>query len=103
MFAVLTGQDYAIIFAVVLLAASLASVCLKPRELMRLMRLERKLDLLLKNAGIHYDPAADVPEEVLNALRQGRKIEAIKLYRQATGAGLAEAKVFVEELQARQP
>jgi ribosomal protein L7/L12 len=29
----------------------------------------------------------------------GRKIEAIKLYRAASGAGLAEAKAFVERLE----
>jgi ribosomal protein L7/L12 len=35
-------------------------------------------------------------EPIRAALRAGNKIEAIKLYRQATGAGLAEAKRFVE-------
>ncbi|WP_109505454.1 ribosomal protein L7/L12 [Nocardioides speluncae] len=30
---------------------------------------------------------------------RGRKIEAIKLYRQATGVGLKEAKDAVEEIQ----
>jgi hypothetical protein len=43
---------------------------------------------------------APVPEDTLAAieaaLRQGRKIDAIKLYRQCTGAGLAEAKAAVE-------
>lgn len=29
----------------------------------------------------------------------GRKIEAIKLYREATGEGLREAKEFIEELE----
>jgi ribosomal protein L7/L12 len=34
------------------------------------------------------------------ALADGLKIEAIKLYREASGAGLAEAKKFVEDLEA---
>ena len=38
-------------------------------------------------------------EHVADLLRHGHKIEAIKVYREATGAGLAEAKTFVEELQ----
>lgn len=38
------------------------------------------------------------------ALFEGRKIEAIKLYRQATGVGLAEAKerIDAKEVQLRQ-
>src|SRR5690606_31010512 len=32
-------------------------------------------------------------------LREGRKIEAIKVYREATGCGLAEAKAGVERLE----
>lgn len=33
------------------------------------------------------------------ALLQGRKLEAIKIYRQATGLGLKEAKEAIEELE----
>jgi len=39
---------------------------------------------------------SDLPAEVLQAIRQGRKIEAIKLLREKTGLGLANAKVVVE-------
>jgi hypothetical protein len=68
-----------------------------------LSRLEAKLDALLKHQGIHFDPFADAPPRVLDALRRGAKIEAIKEYRAATGAGLKEAKEFVEEMQRRAP
>lgn len=64
-------------------------------------RLEAKVDALLKHEGIRFDPFANVPPPVLDALRRGKKIEAIKEYRQATGAGLKEAKEFVEEIQRR--
>ncbi len=37
-------------------------------------------------------------EEVAGALAAGSKISAIKLYREFTGTGLAEAKRFVDEL-----
>ena len=40
----------------------------------------------------------DVRQQILNALVAGRKIEAIKLYRAATGKGLKEAKDFIELL-----
>lgn len=41
----------------------------------------------------------DVIEEIKSALYQGRKIDAIKLYRQVSGQGLKEAKDFVEGLE----
>jgi ribosomal protein L7/L12 len=66
-----------------------------------LTRVEAKLDLLLQNAGLQYDPYADLPAPVVEALRRGDKIEAIKHYRQTTGAGLKDAKEFIEEVQRR--
>ena len=64
----------------------------------RLARLEAKVDLLMKHAGITYDPRANVPAGVLDALQGGRKIEAIKKYREATGVDLKTAKEFVDSL-----
>jgi ribosomal protein L7/L12 len=37
---------------------------------------------------------------VREAIFAGRKIEAIRIYRECTGSGLAEAKEFVEALEA---
>jgi ribosomal protein L7/L12 len=68
-----------------------------------LSRLEAKLDALLKHEGIQFDPFSDCPPAVVDALRRGKRIDAIKAYRAATGAGLKEAKDFVEELQRRAP
>jgi ribosomal protein L7/L12 len=59
-------------------------------------RLERKLDALLRHAGIDLPKLA--AEEAAALARAGRKIEAIKLYREYTGCGLAEAKAKVESL-----
>jgi hypothetical protein len=64
-------------------------------------RVEAKLDLLLKQANIKFDPFAHLSNDIVEALRGNRKIEAIKLYRQATGVGLKEAKEFIEEVQRR--
>jgi ribosomal protein L7/L12 len=41
-------------------------------------------------------PAGPLPPDVLEALRRGNKIEAIKLLRERTGLGLKEAKDAVE-------
>lgn len=37
-------------------------------------------------------------EQIGNALVSGRKIEAIKIYREATGEGLKDAKEFIDAL-----
>lgn len=42
--------------------------------------------------------AAELPVEVLHAIEKGRKIEAIKILRERTGIGLANAKVLVERV-----
>jgi hypothetical protein len=65
--------------------------------------MEGKLDALLKHHGVRFDPFADTPPPVRDALARGNKIEAIKEYRAATGVGLAEAKDYVEGLQRRDP
>jgi hypothetical protein len=39
---------------------------------------------------------SQLPDEVLDAIREGRKIEAIKMLREETGLGLANAKVLVD-------
>jgi hypothetical protein len=57
-------------------------------------RLERKLDAILAHLKI------PLPDDGLDDIRAliaaGRKIEAIKAYRQRTGATLAEATVAVD-------
>jgi hypothetical protein len=40
--------------------------------------------------------ANDLPSDVVDAIKSGQKIEAIKLLRLATGLGLANAKVLVD-------
>jgi ribosomal protein L7/L12 len=41
--------------------------------------------------------------EAITALEQGRKIEAIKIYREAAGVGLKEAKEAIEKYLAKNP
>jgi ribosomal protein L7/L12 len=60
-------------------------------------RLDRKLNLLLKQMNIPYEAALGLSERVKDLARDpSRKIEAIKVYREETGAGLKEAKEVVE-------
>jgi hypothetical protein len=66
-----------------------------------LWRIDAKLDLLLKHFGIDFDPHKSPPHEVVDAMQRGEKIRAIKYYRDATGAPLKDAKVFIEEAERR--
>ncbi|GID29974.1 ribosomal protein L7/L12 [Paractinoplanes brasiliensis] len=67
------------------------------REAARLAAVERKLDMVMKHLGIE-EPVDAADPEVLSHLMKGEKIHAIKIYRERTGAGLAEAKEAVERL-----
>ena len=60
----------------------------------RLVRLERKLDLLL--AHLQIGAPGDDLDGVRDLMAAGDKIGAIKAYRDMTGVGLAEAKSAVE-------
>ncbi len=61
----------------------------------RLKRLEQKVDLLLAHAGVEQ-PEDPRMAEIDDLLAQGKTIQAIKVHREATGSGLAEAKEAVE-------
>ncbi|QOV36983.1 ribosomal protein L7/L12 [Streptomyces ferrugineus] len=62
----------------------------------RVARVERKVDLILDHLGLREsDPRMD---EVVALLRDDKKIQAIKLYREITGVGLKEAKDAVEQM-----
>jgi ribosomal protein L7/L12 len=69
----------------------------------RIQRLERKVDFLFQRFGV--DPSAafaadadELPTSFYEALQRGRTIEAIKIYREATGVGLKQAKDAVEAM-----
>ncbi|WP_410642714.1 hypothetical protein [Amycolatopsis sp. lyj-346] len=62
----------------------------------RLARVERKLDAIADRLGVSVAEPELV--EVAALLRQGKKIQAIKAYRDSTGADLKEARDAVERL-----
>ncbi|MFI6147239.1 hypothetical protein [Streptomyces sp. NPDC051109] len=62
-------------------------------------RLERRLGLLLDHFGI-VEPEPAGLDEVRALARDGRTVEAVRVYRRITGADLLEAKQAVEALRA---
>ncbi|GAA1949419.1 hypothetical protein [Catenulispora subtropica] len=80
----------------------------------RLAAIEAKLDLLLARLGIDEGAAygfttlpptdhlpAPMTDPVLDLVRGDMPIQAIKLYRERTGASLREAKAAIDALKAR--
>ena len=67
----------------------------------RLAKLERQVAYLFEHLELEYqEPAgdSDASPEVMEFVHSGKKIEAIKRYRQETGVGLKQAKEFIESL-----
>jgi len=69
----------------------------------RINELEDHLKFLYRRLNIDYaeDPNSDptLSPQILDALRRGNKIEAIKIYRELTGVGLAEAKDVIDKAE----
>ncbi len=71
--------------------------------MMRVGELERKLEFVMQHLRLDYRDEA-LPAAMTEAakwLQKGNKIEAIKAYREATGAGLKDAKDAVDALERR--
>jgi ribosomal protein L7/L12 len=62
-------------------------------------RLERKTDFILQALHLDYqdEPDSSMPE-VSALIKQGKRIEAIKAYRQRTGASAEEAALAIDKL-----
>lgn len=72
----------------------------------RINELEEKLQIVYRKLNMDYanpdsvvnsDPA--LSPQIQDALRRGNKIEAIKIYRELTGVGLAEAKQAIDRAE----
>jgi len=67
----------------------------------RVAKLESQIAFLLRDLGLEYpEPSTwEASPEIMDLVRRGKKIEAIRLFRQETGAGLKDAKEFIESLE----
>lgn len=66
----------------------------------RLAAIERKLQAVLDHLGI--EEVEPTYPEVLDHVRRGETVKAVKAYRERTGAGLVEAKRAVDRLAGRE-
>lgn len=68
----------------------------------RVADLENRMQFMYKKMNIEYveEPSLINPK-IVEFLRMGNKIEAIKVYREANDVGLAEAKQAIDEIEKR--
>ncbi len=65
----------------------------------RLQRLERNLARVAEHVGVALeDPSAGIDPDVVALARDGRRMEAAKLYSERTGNDFAEAQRIVNAL-----
>jgi ribosomal protein L7/L12 len=72
------------------------------QEFYELKRRVAELERIVQHMAPDVPPAPPQPQvdpEIQRLLRDGNKIGAIKRYRENTGAGLAEAKLAVEDIE----
>ena len=68
----------------------------------RVKELEERLEYIYKHLRIEYsDNPNKKNAKVIELIRAGNKIEAIKVYREIYNVGLAEAKQAVDGMEAR--
>jgi len=98
------GLEWSIANIVIVLVLCLIYVRVKQLEsrFTGILRLNAKIDALLTSTGIRFDFLTSLPDGVAQALESGEKIQAIKRYRRVTGAGLGEAKEFIDFIQSRE-
>jgi len=70
---------------------------------MRVKELEGQVAFLYKHLGVTYipEPGPDEDPRMIEYIKKGNLIEAIKIHRELNNSGLAEAKLAVEQIKSR--
>ena len=87
------------IFAVLAFVSVLGLQAAVSKLAKRQSRIEGKIDLLTEKLGVEYDPYGNVDPAVMELVRAGQKIQAIRLYREISGCDLEDAKEYVDEVE----
>lgn len=88
-----------IVFVIVFVGAVLAMLVTLNQLSQRMDDANRQLRQISQHLGVHDAALEQIEEELKDLVEQGERIEAIKLYRAKTGAGLKEAYEHIEVLR----
>ena len=65
----------------------------------RLDNIEQCLSAIAAQLGVPFTPpAAELPADVVELVRAGKRLEAVKRYRELTGAAVKEAQARISEI-----
>ncbi len=69
----------------------------------QIVHLEGQVEFLYKHLGVTFVPAAGLGDDprIIELIKKGKTIDAIKLYRDLNGASLPDANQAVEDMQRR--
>lgn len=95
-------MDEIVIWAIIGVGLLLTSVISSISQLRSdLARTNATLNKIAKHIGVPDEVTADLHNELLSLIADGKKIKAIKRYRMVTGLGLKESKDYVDSLSAK--
>jgi ribosomal protein L7/L12 len=80
----------------ILIIGAAAFMARSEQRIATIARVEVKVDLLLTHSGLSFDPHAYLSQYIVDAVREGKKIKAIRLYCQSHRGSLKDAKEFIE-------
>jgi len=63
--------------------------------------IDNKLDAIIDYLGVEFDPYKNIPHDILQSIKEGNRVKAMKLYRLHTGASLKEARSVIADLEER--
>jgi len=69
----------------------------------RIIQLEGQVAFLYRHLGVEFVPEAAITDDprIVDALKKGNKVDAIRLYREINSAGAQDAIAAVNEMQGR--
>lgn len=88
-------MEFLWIFIIILLLSALNTINQLRTEMTRTNSI---LEKIAKQIGVPDTTIANIDEELKDLIAKGKKIEAIKKYREFTGFGLKEAKDYIDSL-----
>ena len=84
------------VISFVLIVSVFSLIYMANQLMMKLEATKRSLDRIVKH--LNLDTSQILDEELKELIKQRRKIEAVRLYREKTGKSLKEASEYVEAL-----
>lgn len=88
-------EIYLIVFASGIIVGSIIGFNNKSNEI---KQIKITLDAIVEHLGISSSKPENIDDELADLINRGKKVKAIKRYREVTGYGLKESKDYIDNL-----